>query len=303
MRTFLRVVLLLSLVVYFPLWIFFTSIVMSGVNAAWVKNELSKTGTYPKLVSGLDTAIAASLNNEKTTEDVKTVLPMVQKIITAEFIQIKLEKLIDDGFSWFNGKTHVAPSISIVEFKDVLIAQNPDLAKQLQIKTTAEDTKPISVDPEYDYGVAHVSASSATNQAINNKLTISLEKYFVYGKTILTYGAYVYRVISVLLLFTLVGIFLLSQTAKSGICWIGVTGFFAVFCNILPYLLLLSPTLIISVLSSRFGNEFVMLGSILLKPFLVTIVSQETKISFMILGFSFVIVLVSLFMKSKPETH
>lgn len=108
MRKFLAALLLLIFIPVFILAVLFWNIRSTFLNKEFVKEELSKNNTYefihndalPALTVGLseDTLAGDAESNLFTSDDLTN---LVGDIVTAEFLQTEVEKLIDSTYPYF----------------------------------------------------------------------------------------------------------------------------------------------------------------------------------------------------------
>jgi hypothetical protein len=282
----------LLLAFIYPVWIFLASVMISGINASWIKNQLNSANVYPVLVDSLNQTMDTAVAKNHDSGDLQAIVPIVKKEITPNLVKKKMEKLVDDTADWLTGNTNLSPSISFIELKDIIIAQNPALARQLNISSGTETAKTVPIDPEYDYGLAHPAPTSVIDQAINNKLNFPVGKYFPFLKQFYDIVRIGFWVMTVIMSVAITGIFISVTTLKSGWRFTGFTGFFLICWNIVPFILLASPALIISVISSYADKNYAMLVPILIKPVLAKIVMEEVIITgiFSLLSFSALII-------------
>jgi hypothetical protein len=267
-----------------------SSIMIGGFTPEYFKTLFVKSNTYELLVTNLNKAIDTAQKNPETSQELRVAAPYVTKLITPIFIKQKIEIFIDDLYAWVSGKTVLPPSVSIIELKDIIILQNPQIAYQFQLKTTSADGEILPLDPEFDYGINHPTKSSLFNQAINNKLVIPVGKYILFIKNYWIYIKIAYWIITICIIFNFIGLYKLSPTRKSGLLWLSFGAFCSLIVNILPLIMLISPAFIISMMVSKFGNEFAFIIPILMKPILTTIFVKELYIS----GAVFIICIITL---------
>jgi hypothetical protein len=297
MRTFLRIIILFICTFLYPVWIFLAAFGLSGISAQWLKQTLVTTNTYPLLVESLNKTIDSAMQKQDSSGNLQVIAPIVRKEITPKLVRQKAERFIDDTSDWLTGKTLLPPTVNFIELKDILIAENPDLARQFNLTASSESRTNEPVEPEFDYGVPHPTQLSLVDQAINDKMTFPIGKNFAFIKILYDGVRGILMGLTVMIIIGGGVIYWVSSSPKSGWRWLGITGLFFIFWNIVPFIFLISPTLLISFIKSHIDSSFASLVPVLLKPVLLKIVLDELIIT-AVLGFtSFTLLIVSFFLK------
>ncbi len=123
MRGLLTVILFIIFFFSFSIAVYTYSI-NSIVMADYLKSKLSESKTYSVIADELPDLINFSENgdDELVPEELKTQIGgFVRKVVTAQYLQNKIEPFVDDTFTWLAGETDTLPTLSF-----------SDLGKQLE---------------------------------------------------------------------------------------------------------------------------------------------------------------------------
>jgi hypothetical protein len=295
----MRLILVFILSLIYPIWIVLTSLLVSGINRNWIKLQMIKSNAYPVLVESLNKTVNLAISNNNS--EFKIIAPLIKKEITSDLVKSKAEKLIDDTTNWITGKTNNAPSISLIELKSILISQNPEIANQLSIISKVNVKNEIPLDPEYDYGIAHPAIGSVVDQAINDKLNFPIGKYFPILRQILPFVKIIYGIVTVTILIIFGMLYLLSGSLKFRLRWFGSVGVILTLANSFPFLILLSPALLFSLIAKFTYNIYITVIPILIKPMIYRILIGESVITVIVLLSSLFLLIISVFMQDNSS--
>ena len=123
MRGLLTIILFIIFFFSFSIAVYTYSI-NSILKPDYVKNLLSESKIYSVVADGIPDLIISSENGDDKLIPAETKAQLggfIKQVVTAEYLQNKIEPFVDDTFSWLSGKTETVPSLSF-----------QDLGKQLE---------------------------------------------------------------------------------------------------------------------------------------------------------------------------
>ena len=163
------------------------------------------------------------------------VMPFIREQFTSSYVQGKSETLIDDTFSWLDGKTKTPPVLSFKEIKDSIEQKNPELLMQLQ--QASEEMKVQQQQQTEMSGEPVPNDTMDFNKIMKNDFSIPVGEQLGFLKYAYAFFKFALPVTAFYLLILLVLIALLSTTAKSRLRWIGATFLSSIFFCCVPILL------------------------------------------------------------------
>jgi hypothetical protein len=107
------------------------SLRQSGYNGIYLKDALDRSGTYSQLSNLISKSVDSSLKTNSEANPLKLIGPFIKKEITPDYLQSKLESVINDTEAWVNGSPN-PPILSFTDLKEKLLAQNKKIITQLE---------------------------------------------------------------------------------------------------------------------------------------------------------------------------
>lgn len=207
----MKILSLLFFVFTFPSLIFIATCLYGGFSTTVLKVELAKSGMYEKVISAA---------NEPSEEEADPLFSIIQKHINPDYLQTKVEGVIDDTALWVTGKTETPPILSFRDIKDEITAANPTLLADLQKMSQEMQAAAAAESGET------IAASTQPNEFetfIKNDFSFPLKDSFAGLKQAYTGLTIALPVLAVLLVLSLVGLWFGNPTLQKRFRWIGIT--------------------------------------------------------------------------------
>lgn len=223
-------VLLILFTLLSPIAIFLTMIVFMPPINTTIKQQLVKVNAYEKISEQLrtlstDDADSAAVNS------------ILQRVLTPQYLQGKLEPTIDMSYSWIVGATSTPPVISFKDIKEDIVRQNPQLLSTIEqmskeMKDAPSDAKAMDGQP------AEAADAASPDQQQTEEMTKSIDQMAALAKSDFTFPldkqllgiksfyttVHIWQpLLAIALLGILICIGLLAHSWKSRLRWIGVT--------------------------------------------------------------------------------
>jgi hypothetical protein len=234
MSTFVRLILLFFVASLTPLLIFFLSIRLSGMNVEMFKQQLRDANIYETLQKQGMMYLTASARSHDGGDAIAIVEPIIKREITSDYIEGKVETLIDDIDSWGRGTTTQEPTISFSDLKQKLTGGNPKMLAQFLTLSKQLDEE-LKKQHEAMAAQMQKEGSPETLQALPDTESFNLEKmiqsdmsyplgkYMRWVKPMYLYFRIGLMTTAILMGISLVLIFLFSADMVSKYRWIGAT--------------------------------------------------------------------------------
>lgn len=229
----LKVLLILSFGFSVQFLFFFLVFAIGGFTPAFLKDTLVKSNVY----STVSEKIESFTSNDSSGSSEDMVMPFIKEQFTSSYIQGKSETLIDDTFSWLNGKTKTPPVLSFRELKDSIERKNPELISQLQ--QMSEEMKQQQQEQALQEGGPATPASDSMDftKMMKSDFSIPVGENLKPLKQAYSFFKFALPLTAFYLLVLLGLIALLSTGTKSKLKWIGATFLSSIlFCG-LPLLI------------------------------------------------------------------
>lgn len=126
-----------------PLSIFLVILLYGTITPESFKAELRSSEVYKKAHAQFTTTQAAANDDQ----DYASLNALLAETITPTYLQNKTETLIDDTYLWLT-KDGAPPTLSLIEVKDAMLANDPDFEQTL--KSMEKDPEFIKMKEEYE---------------------------------------------------------------------------------------------------------------------------------------------------------
>lgn len=212
----MKILSLLFFVFTLPIAALLAAIPYGGFSTEILKTELAKSGVYEKILS----APSESSSEEQTYESREDQLvSSFARFLTPDFMEQKVNTVIDDSAQWISGKSDNPPVLSLKELKDEIEKKNPGLINEMlalskemeQIQITETATQQNNEQSEF-----------LTN-FVKNDFSIPLKEHFMGIKQAYQSIVIIVPVLIVLILLSLVGLFFLNHTWSMRLRWVGLS--------------------------------------------------------------------------------
>lgn len=201
--------------VFFPLFIFLTTILYTPDITSLLKSDLVKNNVYHQLSNQLGTINTSDVNSAFLGQ-------FIQNKFTSDYLQQKIEKAINDSDDWITGKSQIPPVISFKDVRDDLNTQYPQFIPT--IEQAAEQMKQEeSQNPQLQQNSQTANELILIDNLAKSDFTIPLSKYLVGLKDFYTIVRIMQPLIGILLVLGLVLQFTLNKIWRLRFKWIGIT--------------------------------------------------------------------------------
>lgn len=169
--------------------------------------------------------------------------PFIKRELTAGYIRVKTEQLIDDTESWMKGKTENSPVLSFADIKNKLTEKNytllsrleafsEELAKEkVKLRKQAENEN----DPETRAALNNLPDFDF-NSFVKSDFSIPLGKHFKGLKLLYVLTQTGLFIIGFILLLALLLIYIVNTSQKQRFRWFGIVFILAFIWNAGPWL-------------------------------------------------------------------
>jgi hypothetical protein len=198
----MRVVSLLFFIFNLPVVVFLASLLYGGFSAQVLKEELSQTKVYERLLSSPNKEVSDNL-----------ILTALANRVTPTYLQNKVEGVIDDSYTWVIGKTKKPPLLSFNDLKDDIIASDPELSK-----LTSEFKELPKTEEAYE---SYPPQRETEINFVKNDFSFPLKDQLAGIKQTYTVLSIVLPILIVLLILCLVNLLVANHTARSRLRWVG----------------------------------------------------------------------------------
>jgi hypothetical protein len=198
----MRVVSLLFFIFNLPVVVFLASLLYGGFSPQILKEELSQTKVYERLLSSPNKEVSDNL-----------ILTALAKRVTPSYLQNKIEDAIDDSYAWVTGTTKEPPLLSFKDLKEDIIANDPELSKltsefkELPKTQEAYESYPPQRETEINF--------------VKNDFSFPLKDSLADIKQTHTVLSIILPVLIVLLILCLISLIVLNHSARSRFRWLG----------------------------------------------------------------------------------
>jgi hypothetical protein len=121
----MKVFALLFFAVFTPVVVFLSAVLFGGISNSVVKDSLAEAKVYQRVSELIS-------NSEGDDAESEAMMKIVEKRLTPEYLQDKIENTIDVSLDWITGKTSTPPTVSFKEIKEDITSKNPELLKTLE---------------------------------------------------------------------------------------------------------------------------------------------------------------------------
>lgn len=164
-------------------------------------------------------------------------MPFIREQFTSSYVQGKSETLIDDTFSWLDGKTKTPPVLSFKELRDSIEQKNPELLIQLQ--QASEEMRAQQQQQAEMSGESLPNDTMDFNKMMKSDFSIPVGENLKPLKSVYTFFKFALPLTAVYLFVLLGLIVLLSSGVRSRLKWIGATFISSIFFCCLPIVIAL----------------------------------------------------------------
>ena len=135
----MRVISSLIFLFTVPLVVFIASIFYGGISSSVLKQTLIQYNIYATITDEIKHSVQTSENGNAQDATTSLITSLLLQRVTPEYVQGKLEKLIDDTELWIEGKTNTPPILSFPEIAQNLtvLTDLQNVIQQLQQQTAA----------------------------------------------------------------------------------------------------------------------------------------------------------------------
>ncbi len=224
----LKILLILSFGFSVQFLFLFLVFAIGGFTPAFLKDTLVKSNVYGTVSSKIESLAIESSDSEDM------IMPFIKEQFTSSYVRGKSETLIDDTFSWLDGKTSTPPVLSFKELKDSIEQKNPELISQLQ-QMSVEMKQQQQEQAMQEGGLPTSQTDSMDfNKMMKSDFSIPVGENLKPLKSIYAFFKFALPLTAVYLLVLLGLIALLSSGVKSKLKWIGATFISSIFFCCLP---------------------------------------------------------------------
>lgn len=195
----------------FPLVVLIATLLYGGFSTTALKEELAKSGMYEKIIS--------FTKDSSDEENIDSVFAILQNHLNPDYLQIKIEGVVDDTTLWVTGKTETPPALSFKDIKDEIEANNPTLFTDMQQISQEMQTAVAAENGE----MTRTNQPNELETFIKNDFSIPLKDTFAGIKQVYIVLTIALPVLSFLLILSLVGLGVLNKTWQKRSRWFGVT--------------------------------------------------------------------------------
>lgn len=217
MRTAVSILLVLILIFLTPILILLTAVKIATPTASELKLQLEQKGLYQSLSSQSLTLIKklADSDDPQVTSIVESVYPTLETTLTKEYIQQKIEPLIESTARWMSNASSPAPTLSFTDLKELLIVQNPDFQQELQslIQTYQEELPELQQElnaQAQQSGETPITLPQIDPNLLNQDLSFDLEPALGWLRPIHTWTHEYYLVLLTIYVLLWLGILLFN---------------------------------------------------------------------------------------------
>jgi hypothetical protein len=295
MKTILKVFLLLFFSSLVPLFIFLLTLRSSRINGPYLKSQFSKTNLYEKLASELETFIDDNQENGSKDDPMHLIGPFLKQEVTASYIKIKLETLIDDTDTWIRNTSAKEPVLSLSDLRDKLVLKHANIISQIEeLQESVKSQKPEiekiakeSGDPEQQAQLDKIADFDLAS-FLKKDMTFPLGQYLTPIRLLSFWSSTGLFVLGVLLVSVLLVIYLTSDNDTLKYRWVGVTLILSSLFSVVPVLAFSAVTAFIlpGVLIDNSIPEFLLP---LFQIFITPLTDNFTWIGAVVLGSLFII--------------
>lgn len=214
----MKVVALLFFVFIAPVVVFLATILYGGLSTQVIKEELAKSDVYEKILNAAKEP-PSDENTYETQED--QIFSTLSAFITPNYLEKKVNGIIDDADSWISGKSATPPVLSFKDKINEIEITNPRLITQMI--ELSEEMK--QVQPAEQETNTNNEQSKMLEEFIKNDFSIPLKDHFQGLKQTYQSLTVIYPILLSLLLLSLVGLYFWNHTWSARLRWFGITFF------------------------------------------------------------------------------
>lgn len=185
---------------------------------------------YESAVTSLNKQLDAATADSDADDPFVILTPFIKKEITAPYIQLKSEKLIDDTAHWMGGGSAV-PVVSFSDLKEKLIKQHASLIEELE-SAVVEMESAVKEANTQEVDAAGQFTASDLKKFLQSDFTIPVGQY-LFSMKLIVRSIWILLVASAALIcFNLLCIFLIAAGLQSKLRWMGTTFLLTALWNI-----------------------------------------------------------------------
>lgn len=294
MKMLLKLFLVLLFALITPFFVFFLALHFSNITTTSLKKAFSESTLYEKLVDQMNTTINDSLKKGSQDDPLRLIGPFLKTEVTTEYVQNKVEKLLDDTNEWSRGATQNQPILIFTDLKETLVQKNSKIISQLeQLQVQLRDQKGELEKTIKENGDSDQAANLEKFMNLNipdfihKDVSIPLGKYLYPIKLLAFWSGVGIGIISVALFLILILIYLLSGTFNVGLRWIGLSFLLSSLFTVLPVLssVVFSNMFLRSSLESSSLPQYIVP---VIQSVVTPVISAYTRIGLAVLGSFFI---------------
>ncbi|MBI4973855.1 hypothetical protein HZC27_04565 [Candidatus Roizmanbacteria bacterium] len=239
MKTFLKTLLIFFFSLGSTFFIFFFSLRFSGFSTDSLKAALVKEQLYTNALAAVEKQVN-STNTDSAEDPLAILWPLLKKEVSPQYLQKKIETLVDDIAAWSTGKSNSPPTLSIQDLKEKIMKQNRQV-----ISTLIEVSKEVRKQQEEAIRMAKESGQTVPEQGklpafdlekiLNSDFTLPLGQYLTWLKLLYFFTHTGLYIVGGIMLAEVILIMALSGGKKAKLRWIGFTLLFGFLLNIFPF--------------------------------------------------------------------
>lgn len=270
MKTVLKIVFLLVFVFATSLFLLLLSLRLSGLSASSLKTQLLTSAVYSKLVTALDREIDRAIKEGEADDPLRLVGPILKQEVTPQYLQTKVEALLDDTSAWLSGRTNEPPAISLKDLKEKFRRQNPQLFVELEAlgKELNAQKKTLEQQPDVDI-----------EKLIKSDFTFPLGKQLTWLKWWYDMATTRLLLVAAALVGFLLALVFLNDSKQSKFRWAGAALGLASLWNILFWLVAVGISRLVPIVLAQAAGELPSFVSPLIMAFLQPLVTSYLQVA------------------------
>jgi hypothetical protein len=237
MRTFFQVLILISFVLFSPVFFILLALRMGAPSVDVLKSQLIEKDVYTSTISALHKQIDEVVTDAAEDDPLVIVGPFIKKELTATYVQKKAETFIDDTHGWIAG-TSGEPVLSFTDMKEKLMGQNKNMIAQLQVAVTDMEAQQHAMPDISDDGNEQANAeklpfsSNDLDAFLKSDFTVPMGKQLGWMKALVTIATVVGIGLGVSYALSLLLLIVLAPSLQSKLRWVGWTFLLTALWNI-----------------------------------------------------------------------
>jgi hypothetical protein len=211
----MKILITLFFTFCFPVFIFLTTVLYTSDITPLLKSDLVKNNLYSHLSSQLGTI--------NTGSDSSALLgQFIKNKFTANYLQQKVEKAMNDSDDWVTGKSQTPPVISFTDVRDDLNAQYPQLLPA--VEQAAEQMKQEEKqNPQLQQNPQAANDLNMIDYLAKSDFTVPLNSYLISFKNSYTTIRILQPALGILLILFLILQCTINKMWPLRLKWIGIT--------------------------------------------------------------------------------